>query len=192
MKNFLFFIVPLALCVGACGKSAQEAEAELEEARADSILRADSLARLDSLDRAIAQVRLDMERRNDSIARVERVLSRLPAFADVIDSKDRGALFRSLGYEVTTRNEYNDQLEENIEYIIATNRPEAGYTFVFDENATGFSFTVVGVPEFLDSFLFDAEEWIRRQKRQFPDDQFILSWNAVRSGDTVIVNMGGD
>ena len=102
-------------------------------------------------------------------------------------------MLKKLGYEITTKREYDERFDEYNTYVAkAVYEINDSMKIQYQQTDTGFSITITGAPEERDKFYSDAKASIAKSKREYPDDAWVSTWSAKISGDKITVSWPGD
>ena len=122
----------------------------------------------------------------------EKAMAAVPTVSQLM-SGNIESFFKSHGYKINKRKEYDDVVDDYETLITATLEPGEGIYVQYKEGLwEPLEVTIKGLPEARDKFFNEAKQYVASQKKKNSDDPAAATWYAKLSDDKIIINVIAD
>ena len=192
MRKLLFFIAVFSFTLHSCksdGKSEGDTQDTIlvkndsvqPEAVHETAIKKEEKIREDSL-------------KQDSIQKIQATIKAIPSFNKLLNTKNDFALFKKLGYNVSSnkvKNALYDVLDFEDPYVTLTKATKElgnGAMITYQQDICGsYKMTIKGMPKVLENYYKETKAQVKQFNRKYGDDIFYIT--VEKHGDNITVEV---
>ena len=192
MRKLLFIIAVFSFTLHSCksdGKSEGDTQDTIlvkndsvpPEAVHETAIKEEEKIREDSL-------------KQDSIQKIQATIKAIPSFNKLLNTKNDFALFKKLGYNVSSnkvKNALYDVLDFEDPYVTLTKATKElgnGAMITYQQDICGsYKMTIKGMPKVLENYYKETKAQVKQFNRKYGDDIFYIT--VEKHGDNITVEV---